>query len=441
MSERGAAAGDRIRARPRYADAPPAGGRPRLLFLGQTLPFPPDSGADVRSYNVLRLLAGRFEITALFFFRKALRTPPAVRSALAGLSGLADAEAFAIPQEHGRVRLAWDHARSVLTGRPYTWFTYDAADFRARLRELLRSGRFDLVHVDSLDLVAYLPLLRRLPIVCTHHNVESELLRRRAASSASRLAAAYLRLQASKIERAEREWCPRIALNVTVSEGDRRLLAALAPTARLAVVPNGVDTSLFRPGEEPERGAVFIGAHSWPPNRDAMEYFRDQVLPLILAQRPDFRLSWVGRIADSARAGFALPGMEPVGYVDDVRAHVAGAACYVVPLRAGGGTRLKILEAWAMGKAVVSTSLGCEGLDARDGENILVRDTPESFARAVLSVLEDGDLRRRLGSAARATARRLYDWDVIGAAMLQEYLALLPGGGPGRSGPDVGPER
>ena len=113
------------------------------------------------------------------------------------------------------------------------------------------------------------------------------------------------------------------------------------------------------------------------------------------------------------------------GYVEDIRPHVQRAACYVVPLRVGGGTRLKILDAWAMGKAVVSTSVGCEGLDARDGENILIRDDARSFAEAVGRVLRDGELRRRLAAGARETAERVYDWDVIGARMVREYTALL----------------
>ncbi|HEV2735546.1 MAG TPA: glycosyltransferase family 4 protein, partial [Longimicrobiaceae bacterium] len=119
------------------------------------------------------------------------------------------------------------------------------------------------------------------------------------------------------------------------------------------------------------------------------------------------------------------------GYVEDIRPYVQRAACYVVPLRVGGGTRLKILDAWAMGKAVVSTSIGCEGLDARDGDNVLVRDDPAEFAAAVRQVLDDEGLRARLGEGARRTAEEVYDWEVIGRSMNREYLALLGGRSPG----------
>lgn len=404
--------------------------RPRLLFLAQTLPFPPDTGVAVRTYNVMRLLARTFDVTALCFYRTdACATEAAVRAAVAGLEalpGVAGVEAFPIPQEHGRARLAWDHLRSVATGRPYTVFSYESAAFRGRLEELLRTRDFDLVHVDSLDLSAYLPLLEGAPVVCVHHNVESALLRRRAAGERSPLLRRYLAHQAGLLEAEERRWCRRVALNVAVSDEDRRRFEALAPGARFAVVPNGVDTHAFRPPPAPGRdGLVFVGGYGWHPNRDALEHFAADVLPLLRGTGPEVPVRWVGRAPEPVRRDYReRHGIELTGYVDDTRPLVHAAACYVVPLRVGGGTRLKILDAWAMGKAVVSTSVGCEGLDARDGENILVRDDPAEFAAAVRRVLGDEALRRRLGEGARRTAEEVYEWDVIGEDMSEEYLAL-----------------
>lgn len=401
--------------------------RPKLLFLCQTLPFPPDGGVQIRTYNVMRLLARSFDITALCFYRAAIcRSADALRASLRGLEEFAEVEAFPIPQEHSRPRLLWDHLRSVVTGRTYTTFAYESAGFRHRLEELLRTRRFDLVHVDSLDLSGYLPLLKGLPAVCVHHNVESALLRRRAPTEQFPLLRAYIAHQAGLVEREERRWCGRVDLNVAVSEEDRAAFVHLASGARVAVVPNGVDTGLFRPEPAPQDGIVFVGGYSWYPNRDALGHFSEDILPLVRAFAPDVRVDWVGRAPEEVRVSFrARYGIEMTGYVDDIRPYVHRAACYVVPLRVGGGTRLKVLDAWAMGKAVVSTSVGCEGLDARDGENVLIRDDPEEFAEAVRLVLADRELRRRLGTGARATAERTYDWDVIGDAMIEEYLALV----------------
>jgi polysaccharide biosynthesis protein PslH len=400
----------------------------RVLFLCQNLPFPPDGGALIRSYHTLRLLAERADVTAVCFYRRASRpTDEAVRAGLEGLRALAGVEAFPIPQEHSRPRLVWDHLRSLLTGRAYTRFAYESRLVRERIRDLVARGGIDVVHVDSLDLVAYLPMLRSVPVVLAHHNVESQLLRRRAESE-SGLRRRYLRLQARLTRREEARWCGQVALNTAVSPGDAEELSRIAPGARVAVVPNGVDTEAFTPAAPgPREGIVFVGGHTWFPNRDGMEYFAEEILPLIRASRPGVRVTWVGRADEATREAFAARGIDMTGYVDDIRPYVDRAACFIVPLRVGGGTRLKILDAWAMGKAVVSTSRGCEGLDVREGENMLVADEPATLARAVLTLIDDADLRARLEAGGRETAVRSYDWSAIGDGL---WKALADAGIP-----------
>jgi glycosyltransferase involved in cell wall biosynthesis len=341
------------------------------------------------------------------------------------LSELAHVEAFEIPQEHHRGRFVWDHLRSLLSGRAYTDFMYESAPFGRRLAQTLRDQHFDLVHVDSLDLAAYLPVIGASPIVCVHHNVESVLLRRRAMTERSPWMRRYLMYQARLVERLEQRWCDRVALNVVVSPDDADVLSRIAPSAQIAVVPNGVDTEYFQPRHGSEEGVVCVGGVNGFANRDALDELCQNILPVLR----DFGLSipvrWVGRASESDRAAYRERyGVELTGYVDDVRPFVERAACYAVPLRVGGGTRVKILDAWAMGKAVVSTSIGCEGLEAIDGQNILIRDTPREFAQAVRAVIEDAALRQRLGAAARCTAERLYGWDVIGEPLLSTYRAL-----------------
>ena len=402
--------------------------RPRLLFLCHTLPFPPDGGPWIRTYHVLRLLADAFDITALCFERAASAGESAAWDLAAGPAGLGRfgrVEVFPIPQRHSRIRCAWDHVRSMAAARVYTTYMFRSAGLHSRLRELLRSGHFDLIHVDSLDLCEYVRLLcRDTPLVCVHHDVQSVLLRRRAAVETSIARRAYLRYQAALMEREERRWGNRIALNVTVSERDGEVIRNLAPGARIAVVPNGVDVDEFRPAATDGAGAAFAGGASAFPNRDALEYFSQDILPFLRAAGAETPVRWVGRASAEQQRHYRQCGVELTGYVDDVRPLMSAAACHIVPLRVGGGTRLKILNSWAMGKPVVSTSIGCEGLAAVDGENILIRDEPRAFADAMLRVLGDRELRRRLGDAGRATAERLYSWDAIGRSMRQTYLAL-----------------
>jgi glycosyltransferase involved in cell wall biosynthesis len=400
--------------------------RPRLLFLAQVLPFPPDGGVAIRTYNILRLLAREYEVTALCFYRRA--TVRDVDASVRALSAFARVTAFPILEERSAITLASNHLRSVLGRRVYTVFAYEHPEFRARLRREVRDGGFDLVHVDSLDLSGYLGELGTLPTICVHHNVESALLRRRAGLATKRVTAAYLRHQAALMQREEREWCPRLPLNVAVSDDDRAQLERLAPGARVIVVPNGVDTDAFRPAEVPQQGIVFVGGMTWFPNRDALEYFAAEIQPLLARDGEAPRVTWVGRATEGATAKYRAVGIELTGYVDDIRPYVDAAACYVVPLRVGGGTRLKVLDAWAMGKAVVSTSVGCEGLDARDGWNILIRDDPKGFADAARRVLDDPELRSTLGRNARATVEDRYAWSVIGSRFLPEYEAVRRAG-------------
>ena len=401
--------------------------RPRLLFLCQTLPYPPDGGVWIRTYHVLRLLSRTFDITALCFERAASAGEEIdwrVAAGPAALGRFADVEVFPIPQKHSRLRYGWDHFRSVASGRVYTTYLYESLAFRSRVEALVQSNRFDLVHLDSLDLSAYLPACRSLPVVCVHHDVESALLRRRAAIEGKRWRQSYLSFQASLMEEVERHCCGRIALNVTVSEHDRRLLRAIAPACRVAVVPNGVDSDEFSSDGQAGSGLAYVGGTTPFPNRDALDFFCDRILPHVRTLLHDVPVRWIGRASsDEQRRYRDRFGVELTGYVEDVRPLMRQAACHIVPLRSGGGTRLKILNSWAMGKPVVSTSVGCEGLDAVDGNNILIRDDPADFADAVRAVLENSSLRRRLSDGARETVSRLYSWDVLGRSLIELYLS------------------
>lgn len=393
--------------------------KPRLLFVAQVLPFPPDGGVAIRTFNVLRLLAARYEITALAFYRRAVVRD--VSASVEALREFAVTEAFPIEEEFSRARLLWNHLRSLITRRVYTTFSYESGSFRTALRYEVSKGCYDIVHFDSMDLSAYLSETGSVPTVCVHHNVESVLLKRRAAVDTSAWRRWYLRLQSTFMEREERRWCPRVSLNVAVSEEDAASLRRIAPDARVTVVPNGVDTQTFQPAAEEGSGIVFVGGMTWFPNKDALEYFATEILPLLKPSNPDLSVTWVGRAHAGEVDRYRALGITLTGYVDDIRPFVHAAGCYVVPLRIGGGTRLKILDAWAMGKAVVSTSIGCEGLGARDGWNILVRDDPVSFTAAVREVLADAALRQRIGVNARAVVEARFSWLGIGVAMLEAY--------------------
>jgi glycosyltransferase involved in cell wall biosynthesis len=399
-------------------------------MLAQCLPYPPHSGVANRTFNVLRQLAVEFDIDLVPFSRinhqpdRAARA--AAREALRRMIAYVG-EPTPIPNELSKYRKLWDHLRSLATGRAYTYYEYDSDEFRDRLHQVTRTRGYDLVHLDSLDLHRWLSELPTVPIACTHHNLESELLRRYALGLRPAPIRQYVLMQVRRLEALEREITPRLSLNVMVSEADARGLRELAPRAVTKVIPNGTDVGYFQPhsGSHVPGRVAFIGPTYSFPNRDAVEYLLQDIWPEIRAGASNATLQLIGRHSPADHARYAaVPAVQPLGHIPDIRPPVGEAECCVVPIRIGGGTRLKILDAWAMGKAIVSTSIGCEGLEARDGENILIRDTAEGFAAAVVQVLRDPELRARLEQSARRTALETYAWDVVGRKLRAAYNEL-----------------
>ena len=409
--------------------------RPRILFLSQCLPYPPNSGVTNRTYHILEQLGAEFDVTLLAYSRRGHQpdedSREEARRMLARVVNRVGAAA-SIPGEWSTIRRGFDHLRATVSGRPYTFFEYDSGRFRTELGHLVRGAAFDLIHLDSIDLYRWLKELPRVPTTCTHHSVESLLLRLQAQRVRSRVLARYVMYQADLLERVEQRLCPRFSLNLMMSQADAARLRALAPSANTVVVPNGVDTAHFKPMPEaravPGR-IVFVGGTAMFPNRDALEYLLRDIWPSICRAQPQASLHVIGSspAADRARFG-SEPCVTVLGLVPDIRPHLAQASCCVVPLRVGGGTRLKILDAWGMGKAVVSTSIGCEGLDAVDDKNILVRDEAGAFADAVVHVLANSVLRARLGMNARNTAETHYDWTVVGQGLRREYWRIMNAG-------------
>jgi len=405
--------------------------RPPLLFLSQCLPYPPHSGVTNRTYNILRQLAVGFDIRLLAFSRRnhqpdaqaVARAREGIECERVRLSG-----PFSIVSEGSGIGRLLVHVKSLLSGRPYTYFDYYDARVEEVLRSTLRDAAPSLIHMDSLDLYRWVAELGGIPTACTHHSIESDLLRLRAERIGSPAASWYLHHQANLIQKVERDYCPAFAVNVVMSDLDGARLRTLVPGSRVLTVPNGVDTDFFRPNPSasPVEGRVaFLGPTYMFPNRDGIDFLLNAIWPRIIARMGTASLDLIGHVSPAEQPRFENhPRVRCLGYVEDIRPPLEAAACCVVPLRVGGGTRLKILDAWSMGIAVVSTTIGCEGLDARDGENILIRDDPASFGDAVLSVLRDKELRKELGTGARRTAERTYAWNTIGEHLRRAYLDL-----------------
>ncbi len=298
-----------------------------------------------------------------------------------------------------------------------------ARRMRAAVHQAARDRAYDVVHVRQLPMAPYGEALdggARLLELIDSETLGSERARPRTLPRVVRARAAAL---------AERDALHRFDAITTVADADASRLRRLAPAARIVVVPNGVDADRFKPvsgaREHPGR-VIFVGAMSYPPNVAAVSFFADHVMPRIRAQEPAAVLQVVGRDPSSAvRALGKRPDVEVTGEVDDVRPYISAAPVVVIPMVSGSGIKNKLLEALAMGRAVVTTRLGMEGMPIQDGLHALVADEPEAFAEAVLQLMRDPDERRRLGTAARQLVERVYTWERCAATYHELYAELV----------------
>ncbi|HEX4565410.1 MAG TPA: glycosyltransferase [Vicinamibacterales bacterium] len=403
----------------------------RLLWLNAGLLLPLDKGGKLRTWHVMRHLAARHAITYLSF-----EDSSQTDADRAGMREVCE-RLITVPREDapkGTWRFYAGVARHVVDPVPYAVAKYRSSAYRLKLAELVARERFDAVVCDFLPPVVNSPERFPCPAILFTHNVEAEIWRRHADTARHVGSRALLAHQWRRMLRFEGAAVGRFDLVLAVSAADGRTFERLYPgTLRtpVHVVQTGVDTAYFTPASTPPDRAhlVFTGSMDWLPNEDGMAYFCRQILPLIRRSEPDATLSIVGRSPTPAVKKLAdIPGVEVTGRVDDVRPHVARGAVYVVPLRIGGGTRLKIFEAMSMAKAVVSTTVGAEGLPVTSGRDVTIADEPVRFAQAVVDMIRDESARRAIEVAARRLVVEKYDWSAVTADFESALERLTTGG-------------
>jgi sugar transferase (PEP-CTERM/EpsH1 system associated) len=389
----------------------------RILWLNAGLLLPLDKGGKLRTWHLLRHLSRRHDISYLSFGE-----PSQNAADIDGMREVAS-EVVTIPRtdpRKGTVRFYTDAAGYLLDPAPYAVAKYRAAKYRDAVERLVRDRRFDAVVCDFLPPIVNLPATLPCPTILFTHNVEAEIWRRHTENAMNPVTRFLLGEQWRRMLRFERAALERFDLVLCVSDADRHTFGRLYPDALKApahVVKTGVDTDYFAPiTARASRPAhlVFTGSMDWLPNEDGMQYFVREILPRIRQVEPQTTLSIIGRAPTPAVKRLAeIPGIEVTGRVDDVRPHIADGSVYVVPLRIGGGTRLKIFEAMSMGKAVVSTTVGAEGLPVTHGHDIVIADEPARFAQSVIHLIRDGGLRGRIETEARRLVVDRYDWSAV----------------------------
>ena len=403
-----------------------------ILFLSTIVPYPPQNGHAQRTYNLIREAAKNHEVHLVAFAQK----PSEMQSVKQMRDVCASAQAFPVKHKVSKVNFAAGLFMNLFSGKPYECARYDNPDMREAIRTLTESVQFDILHCDTLVLAIYRNELPNVPMVMINHNVESILNRRRAEREEKLLARFYIGLQAKKLEKYEREICAESKGCVVVSEQDRASLMNIVPSCDPVVVSNGVDLEYFSPGEEEKvksNSIVFCGGLYWAPNADGIHWFAIKILDRVREVVPDAALTIIGTDPPSKILDLhSPPTITVMGFLEDVRPVIREAACVVVPLLVGGGSRLKILDAFSMGKPVVSTSIGCEGLNVSNEKDILVCDTESAFAKGVVRILQDRDLAKALGGNGLKLVQQQYGWEKLGRGG-EAARHAAPSGWPGQN--------
>lgn len=390
----------------------------KILMLSPWLPHPPTWGFVKRVYHTLEVLTRRHQVTLCCYDHG---SAPEDLEALRRMC--AYVEALPAPAPPGGKRLA--QALSVLSTRSFQRRLLHTAAMQSAIDRLSARDAFDIVHVQSSQLAGF-RFDARATVVLDEHNIEYELYHRMARGEGSLPRRAFNWLEYLKFRREEiASWRASDGCVMT-SAREAVIVNGIAPSVATAVVPNAVDTEYFAPSAATvDRDAiVFTGLMKYRPNVDGVQFFVRDVLPLVRRARPNARFYIVGAEAPPEVTALASPHVIVTGSVDDVRPYVATAAVVVVPLRMGSGTRLKVLEGLAMARPMVTTSLGCEGIELVDGEHAVIADAPDRFAAAVVGLMDDAEGAARLAAQARALVLARYRWETAVETLDAFYTSL-----------------
>jgi glycosyltransferase involved in cell wall biosynthesis len=391
----------------------------KILWVKAGKLLPLDSGGRLRTYNILRHLAATHELTYLSYYG-GHRDEAYERAILEHLPGTITMHTGAPDTTEFERRL--DYLRRLPSPGPYAVSKFADPKVKTLLGGWIREQRFDVAVCDFLSSALNFPRELDTPTVLFQHNVETVLWKRKAEVEVGWVDRIVSRIEYAKMRRCEPVHVRRFHRVIAVSEQDRDAMKWMTDPARISVVPTGVDLARFTydPHRRPAGPlVVFTGSMDWDPNIDGVEYFCQQIWPQILASVPNARFQIVGRKPHARVQRLASDSVEVTGTVASIVEYLRAAAVIVVPLRIGGGTRIKIYEGMAMGKATVSTTVGAEGLDVSHGRDIILADDAAAFAASVVRLLNDEQLRRRYEAAAAATAAQ-YDWGVIAGRFVDE---------------------
>jgi polysaccharide biosynthesis protein PslH len=407
----------------------------RILWLSHLIPYPPKAGVLLRAYYLLKAVAEQHEVDLFAFIQEPWLTTlfdsreQGLTESRRSLEAICRRVEFApielLQRPLGKERVALTSSFGRL---PYmvSWLESPAA--RRTLGAMARDTQYDLVHLDTICVAPYRTEFPQSLAALNHHNIESHMLLRRAENETSALKRWYFAQEGRRLERFEQQVANEVALNVTCSDLDSDRLRSFAHEAKTATVPNGVDIDYFQPLGTATRqdSLIFVGTMNWYPNVDAVMYLLREIFPLVRKSRPQATLDIVGANAPEQVRALAArtAGVTLHGFVPEMRPLLDSAAVYVCPIRDGGGTKLKVLDAFAMAKCLVAHPIACEGIRCDDGREVVFATSPIDFRDRIVELFDDEPKRRRIGAAARERVSADYSFAAIGADLATKYSAL-----------------
>lgn len=407
----------------------------KILWLSHLIPYPPKGGVLMRSHYLLTELARHHQVDLIAFNQRALinayfsSQDEGLQQAHEQLGKYINKQDYLeIPSE---VRPAGKYITaglSLFSKAPYTINWLKSQSFEQALKQALARTDYDLIHYDTISLAPYRQASLNIPCVLDHHNIESHMLLRRAEQEANPIKRWYFGQEGRRLLAYEKTVLPAFRHHITCSEDDRSRLLEMAPTAACSVIPNGImlpDSPIAWTPEDPPR-LLFIGGLSWYPNRDAMEHFLGHIWPIIRSTHPSVCVDIIGKNPSKAIMAHAENDtrVRVHGYVDDIRPYYAKASAYICPIRDGGGTKLKILDAMAHGTPIVAYDIACEGIHVTPGEDVLIADNQKDFAEKTCALIADRELGRKLSTRCVELSKASYDVRSIGKRLADLYAGI-----------------
>ncbi len=394
-----------------------------ILFLSLENPIPPNGGHHIRTFNILKLLSEHNDIyfVALAGSAEELNYKDELKQYCKSVDIVVN------HKNTSKLRLVLGIINNFFSPLPYVAQKYLSREIISKIEYLFENNKIDIIHFDMLPLAIYYDYLKNMPTILTNHNVESLRLYRWGKLEKNILKKVYLFYQAFKLKRFEQKMCPKFDRCIVVSEYDKEVLLSMYKEKidNLSVIPNGVDIGYYMSQKQmPVKNHVlWIGGMRGPYSSDAVDYFLEEIFPLVKSEVPDASFIFIGKSPTNQliKASNDYENVQALGFVDDIRPFLDSCSVFIAPIRSGSGTKIKVLNALAFAKPVVTTSIGAEGINLITGENCIIADSPVDFAESLIYLLRNSKVAKEMGVKGRTLIEQYYDWQVIGRDMDSLY--------------------